>query len=504
MIRAYAVAQVRAAERQVMAGLPEGELMARAAEGLAAAVAERAAARDARRLVVLAGPGANGGDALWAAGLLADRLAVVAIGVAEELHEQGERTAHQAGVVVHRVAPDATTLPAEVVEVLAEADVVVDGMLGIGGRPGLAGAMALLARAVADDCLVIAVDLPSGADPEGLEPLGESVTADETVTFGTAKPVHLLPATEPAVGRLTVVDIGLLTALGTDGPVVERLEDGDVARLWPVPGRVDDKYSRGVLGVVTGSGRYPGAAVLCCTAAVSAGAGMVRYVGPEEARRQVLTACPEVVPGEGRVQAWVLGSGLDAEDGSAAGRAQRAAATHALESGLPCLVDAGGLELVTGPRSTPTLLTPHAGELARLLGRLSGREVSREEVNARPVQSARRAVELTGAAVLLKGATTMVVDADGEVRSQAEAPPWTATAGSGDVLAGLAGTLLAAGLSPLDAGSLAALVHGRAAASASAGGPVRALAIAHAIPATVAQLLNEAVAATGGGSLSRG
>ena len=144
----------------------------------------------------------------------------------------------------------------------------------------------------------------------------------------------------------------------------------------------------------------------------------------------------------------------------------------------------------TGPRPAPTLLTPHAGELARLLTRLD-QPVERADVTAAPVRHARRLADLTGATVLLKGATTLVVEpgASGLVRSQADAPPWMATAGSGDVLAGLAGMLLASGLSPLDAGSVAALVHGLAGDAANPGGPVRALGVAHAIPAVVAGLL---------------
>jgi NAD(P)H-hydrate repair Nnr-like enzyme with NAD(P)H-hydrate dehydratase domain len=155
-------------------------------------------------------------------------------------------------------------------------------------------------------------------------------------------------------------------------------------------------------------------------------------------------------------------------------------------------VDAGGLDLVDGRRDAPTLLTPHAGELARLLTRLVGDETTRSRVAADPLGHARRAADLTGATILLKGAATLVVPPTASglaVRSQNDAPPWLATAGAGDVLAGVCGALLAAGLSPLDAGSLGALVHGVAADRANPGGPVRALAVAHGIPETVAHLL---------------
>lgn len=499
MICGYGVAQVRAAEDRVRAGLPDGELMQRAARGLAEVVAVRAEQLGARTIVVLAGPGDNGGDALWAASFLAaDRLAVRAVGVAPQLRARGLAAARAAGVEVLEVEPSSDALPTSVLDVLAEADLVVDGLLGIGGRPGLRGAMAAVVDAVPDTAYLVAVDLPSGADPEGEAPLtgGTAVFADETVTFSMAKPVHLLPATEAAVGRLTVVDIGV----GTDGPAaVERLDHADLGRLWPVPGPTDHKYSRGVVGVVAGSDAYPGAAVLCVTAAVESGAGMVRYLGPRRPTDLVLAACPEAVPGPGRMQAAVVGPGVEPRgcDHPDCDDHQAERVRELLGEDLPLVIDAGALELLASwarqghRRSAATLLTPHAGELARLLAALTDEKVGREQVEAAPVAHARRAAALTGCTVLLKGSTTLVVDPDPAVpvRSQADAPPWLATAGAGDVLAGLAGTLLAAGLDARDAGSLAALVHGVAADRANPGGPVRALAVARSVPGTVARLL---------------
>jgi len=287
------------------------------------------------------------------------------------------------------------------------------------------------------------------------------------------------------------VDIGEQVGLE---PVVERVTPDDVPWLWPQPGPADDKYSRGVLGVVAGGERYTGAALLAVTSAVCSGAGMVRYVGPPTPTLLIRGQVPEAVFGDGQVQAWLIGPGLDIDDESAHGRAQRAAAQSALDCGLPCVVDAGGLGLITGPRSTPTLLTPHAGELAVLLSRLEGGQVAvdRATVTGAPLAHARRLADLTSSTVLLKGATTLVVSPGSSglaVRSQADAPPWLATAGSGDVLAGLAGTLLASGLSPRDSGSLAALVHGLAGDASNPGGPVRALGVAQAIPGVVAALM---------------
>lgn len=504
MLRGYAVPAVRAAEDRVRAGLADGELMLRAARGLAKVVRVRVRQQGAVRIVVLAGPGDNGGDALHAAALLARTHPVAVVGLAARLHEGGLTAALQEGLEVRRVDPAAEQLPAEVVDLLAEADLVVDGLLGIGGRPGLRGAMALAVAAVPDTAYLLSVDLPSGADPEGRERPARMVYADETVTFGMLKPVHLLPATEPAVGTLTVVDIGVEMDVP---PVVDRLEHTDVAGLWPVPTMTDHKYTRGVVGVVAGSEAYPGAAVLTTTAAVGAGAGMVRYLGPRRAEDLVLAACPEVVPGPGRMQAAVVGPGVEPQgcDHPDCDDHQADRVRELLDSDVPLVVDAGALELLVtwlgqGHRCTgPTLLTPHAGELARMLTALdpdahagsADRGTTRADVEADPLGSARRLADRTGCTVLLKGSTTLVVDPDPGVpaRSQADAPAWLATAGAGDVLAGLAGTLLAAGLTPRDAGSLAALVHGVAADRANPGGPVRALAVADALPEAVAHLL---------------
>lgn len=483
MLRAWSAQRVRAAEEALMGELAEGELMARAAAGLAEVCRARLEASGGTRVVVLAGPGNNGADALYAAAHLAeDGYDCVALQGNWPLGI-GDATSWQAaGVRVVAVEGDWAGP-------LAAADLLVDGLLGIGGRPGLPEAAVAWVDAIPESAYVVSVDLPSGQDPAGESASDTGVFADETVTFGVAKPVHLLPATEAAVGRLTVIDIGLVL----DGPPdVERLDFSDVARLWPVPTATDDKYSRGVLGVVAGGEDYTGAAILCCTAAVGAGLGMLRYVGTPTPTGLVRAAIPEAVHGEGRVQAWVVGPGIDTASRARGSKAQLDVARAALDSDLPVLVDAGGLDLVDGTRGGPILLTPHAGELSRLLTRLEGSETTREAVQADPVGHARRAADLTGATVLLKGATTLVVPPTGSglpVRSQNDAPPWLATAGAGDVLAGVCGALLAAGLSPLDAGSLGALVHGVAADGANPGGPVRALAVAHGIPATVAHLL---------------
>src|SRR5664280_918072 len=490
MIRAYAVSSVREAEAAAAAaGLEESELMSRAAAGVAQVASARLGGPGGRRVVAVVGAGNNGGDALYAVASLArDGATAVVLTVAQSVHEGGLRAAREAGAVVLNAVGAPADLASVGSSTLHEADLVIDGIVGIGGRPGLSPQVEALLLEVSDTAYVLAVDLPSGADPDGEVATQSSVFADETVTFIAAKPVHLLPATEPAVGRLTVLDIGVRVAAA---PAVERVSADDVCRLWPRPGPADDKYSRGVLGIVAGGQKYTGAALLAVTSAVCSGAGMVRYVGPPTPTMLVRSQVPEAVIGQGQVQAWLVGPGVDVGDESAPGLAQRAAAQSAVDCGLPCVVDAGGLDLIIERRSTPTLLTPHAGELAIMLSRLDG-PVDRASVTSAPLAHARRLADLTNSTVLLKGATTLVVSpgsAGLAVRSQADAPPWLATAGSGDVLAGLAGTLLASGLCPLDSGSVAALVHGLAGDACNPGGPVRALGVAHAIPGVVAALM---------------
>lgn len=528
-ITAWSISDVREVEALAMADLPDGKLMRRAARGLALVVAARlpqlpVAPGAAPRIVVLAGSGGNGGDALYAGAWLArkKKANVVAVLTGSAAHPPALKAARKAGVVVLNGSSAQGEELVRIEDAVAEADLVIDGMYGIGGRPGLsasdgAGSGASgsaqagsgsgefgeplvwrLVQAIPDEAYVVAVDLPSGADPDGERPVSDAVFADETVTFGLCKPVHVLAGWD-ATGLLTVVDIGLPEPAGA--PAAVRLVHDDIALAWPVPGPTDDKYSRGVLGVVAGGTNYTGAAVLAVTAAVAAGAGMVRYVGPRHPSDLVRYQVPEAVHGAGQVQAWLVGSGLDAapEPDDKPGRTQVDAARAALDSPEPCVVDAGGLELLTGPRAhsgARTLLTPHAGELARLLTRVEGAPVTREQVVAQPVAHARRAAAALHATVLLKGATTYVVPPSDAlpVYAQADAPPWLATAGSGDVLAGLAGMLLAAGLDPLLAGALAAQVHGLAGHVANPDGPVRALDVAHAIPRVVAAVLRRAAA----------
>lgn len=271
-----------------------------------------------------------------------------------------------------------------------------------------------------------------------------------------------------------------------------------VRARWPLPSASDDKYSRGVLGVITGSDAYPGAAALSVSGAIRAGAGMVRYVGPVRAQDLVLAHRPEAVlhhPGDvseslPRAQAWLVGSGV------ADHPEQDAAIGSVIAAAAPMVVDAGALEAVARSRASgardvgadQVLLTPHAQELQRTLAALR-HPVTVADIAADRAGHARLLAEATRATVLLKGSSTVVAAPGGLVIELPVAPPWLATAGSGDVLAGIAGALLAHGLNAADAGASAAWIHAQAARLASGGGPIAALDIAHALGRAIAQLL---------------
>ncbi len=459
MLRAHTVEDVRRAERTAMADLPEGALMQRAAAGLAAAVAEMLGGAYGRRVVLLVGPGDNGGDALWAGARLAGRGArVEALLLSDRVHEAGLAALRAAG---GRASGDPDDLH-------EDPDLLIDGIVGIGGRPGLRpDAVAALARFAGVQ--VVAVDVPSGVDVDTGRLGGPHVVADLTVTFGTHKVAHFVDPASIASGAVHLVDLGLDL-----GPAaVEALQPHDVRALLPSPGLVAQKYTRGVVGVRAGSSTYPGAALLAVAGANTGLAGMVRYVGPGAVADRVRATHPEVV-GPGRVQAWVVGPG----GGDDAARML----VEARADGVPVVVDADALQHVGDPLPG-CVLTPHAGELAAMLGE------ERAEVEAAPLGFARAAARRWDCVVLLKGHHTLVADPAGHVRVTTTGVPWLATAGAGDVLAGLIGSLLAAGLAPYDAASVGSWLHGAAATEASAGGPLTAGRVAAQIPRVVREIL---------------
>jgi ADP-dependent NAD(P)H-hydrate dehydratase / NAD(P)H-hydrate epimerase len=459
MRSAHTVEQVRAAEGALMERLPEGALMQRAAAGLAHAVLDFLGDAYGRRVLVLVGSGDNGGDALFAGALLARR------GVAVEALLLSPSNAHVEGLAALTSAGGRCVSD---VAAAHEPEVVVDGIVGIGGRGGLRQDAAEIVDAL-DGVPFIAVDTPSGVDVDTGRLEGPHVHAAVTVTFGTHKVAHLVDPAALACGAVHLVDIGL----DLPAPAVTSLQADDVVRLLPVPMPDAQKYARGVVGVRAGSEQYPGAGVLCVSGAGCGLAGMVRYDGG--AADLVVQLHPEVVVGAGRVQAWVVGSGGGAD-------AEKALASS-LSDGVPVVVDADALMHVAGPVDVPALLTPHAGELARML------DVERAEVEAEQLRFAREAAERFGCVVLLKGRHTLVAAPDGRVRVTTVGPAWLATAGAGDVLAGLCGALLATGLDPFDAGSVGSWLHGAAAAFASRSGPLVAPDVAAAIPHVCRSLL---------------
>ncbi len=461
----YTADAIRAAEAPLLASLPDGVLMRRAAHGLATAIARELGSRSGgiagRQVCAVVGSGDNGGDALWATTFLRRRGAAATAILLNPEHTHAKALAAfraAGGRVVTAVPPDA--------------DLVIDGVVGISGTGPLRPAAAEVFAAVdAAGIPVVAVDIPSGIDVQTGAITGPAVHAALTVTFGGLKPVHALAD----CGRVELVDIGL------DLPATDVLgfEAADVRARWPVPHAHDDKYTQGVTGILAGSSTYPGAAILCTGAAVAATSGMKRYAG--SAAAEVVSHWPEVVAAAspqsaGRVQAWVVGPGLGS------GESAVTALTFALNSDLPVIVDADALTILAAhphlvsDRDAPTVLTPHAGEFARLAGAAwpatsgSGSPPGDDRVAA-----TRRLADAFGATVLLKGNVTVIAEPDsagGLVYLNPAGGSWAATAGSGDVLSGMIGALLAAGLPPAEAAAAAAFVHARAAnASAADPGP---------------------------------
>ncbi|MEU7741473.1 NAD(P)H-hydrate dehydratase [Nonomuraea sp. NPDC049158] len=478
MRTAYTADQIRTAERALMARLPDGTLMDRAATGLAAVCAGLLGRVYGTRVLLLVGSGDNGGDALYAGARLAGRGArVEAVLAGSKTHEAGLEAFRRAGGTI--AGPDAVD----------RAELIVDGLVGIGATGALREPYAGLAEAAnAAPGLVVAVDVPSGVDASTGQVDGAAIAAQVTVTMGAPKAGLLVDPGASKVGEIELIDIGLAPYL--PDPDVVAFTHRDVAGRLKSPMGESDKYRRGVLGVAAGSDRYTGAAVLAVGGALRAGAGMVRYVGPGEPVAQVRTHWPEAVITElsepsidevGRVQAWVLGPGLGTGDWA------HELAARVLASDVPVLVDADALTLVARDRAllrrtAPVLITPHAGELSRLL------EVDREAIEAGRLRYARQAAAELGVTVLLKGSTTVVAEQGLPVRVNPTGTAWLATGGTGDVLSGVAGALLAQGLDPYDAGSCGAYLHGLAGRIAAEDAPLTAADVASAVPAAIRTL----------------
>ncbi|MER7890374.1 NAD(P)H-hydrate dehydratase [Micromonospora sp. NPDC094482] len=484
----WRVADVRAAEAGLMATLPPGTLMQRAAGGLARRCALLLADRGGvygSRVLLLVGSGDNGGDALFAGAQLARRGAAVSalLVTPGRAHAEGLAALRAAGGRVVDRPP-------------AVVDLVMDGIVGIGGTGGLRETAEQLAASLVrhrgrdgERATVVAVDVPSGvAVDTGHVPVTaagrpSAVRADVTVTFGALKPALVVGPAAPLAGQVELVDIGLEPWL-RGSPALRVTEWSDVVDWWPTLGPSSEKYSRGVVGVATGSATYPGAAVLSVGGALAGPTGMVRYAGG--ARAEVVHQHPSViatgrVADAGRVQAWVCGSGLGTGDDAAS------ELRAVLAAPVPVVLDADALTLLVDGslaeqlrrRDAPIVVTPHDREFTRLSG---------EEPGADRVSAALRLAAWMNAVVLLKGDRTVIGTPNGQAYVNPTGTSALATGGTGDVLAGLLGSLLAGGVPAAKAAAAAAYLHGLAGREAARGGPVTAPDVATALRPVVARL----------------
>ncbi len=498
MLPVHEVARVRAAEEAAFALVPEGALMQRAARALAISCArlliELRGGVVGSRIVLMVGSGNNGGDALWAGAMLADRgCRVDALLLADRAHEEGSRALLRAGGRIRRWESDDPDL----VDLLPAADLVLDGILGIGGVGGLrADAVDLVDRVAATESVVVAVDVPSGVDADTGVVSGGAVTADITVTFGSLKPGLVLAPGRIHSGAIQVIDIGL----DFTEPPTARVAEGLDAAVWvEEPAEDSYKYRRGVVGVSAGSVQYPGAALLVTAAARHANVGMVRYLDRGDGNAaSVVSHFPDtVVDGsppvdQERVTAWGCGSGFPGD------HLDEITVMAVLEADVPVVLDAGALHVVASSADVRsriaerhasggvTVLTPHDGEFEALRPGLLGGSRGR-------LAAAREAASELGAIVVLKGPGTVIAAPDADAYIDVEGTADLGTAGSGDVLTGLLAGVLAGAWAQgrrgeeAMAGAAAAAVwlHGRAGVVAARQGPVVATDIAAAVRSAV-------------------
>lgn len=442
-------AQMRAAE--AASGVPPEQLMERAGAGVAQAVHRLAAGAD---VLLLCGPGNNGGDGYVAARILA------ANGMSVRVAALGEPRTDAA-----RGARAAWTGPVEALADAVPASLLVDALFGTGLSRGIddAGALDALAKRAR---LTIAVDMPSGVATDDGALLSDAPWCDVTLALGALKPAHLLQPSASRCGSVRLLDIGVVPIEA----VAQVLDD----LVLPPPRADDHKFTRGMVAVVAGA--MPGAAALAATAAARAGAGYVLLLGSATdrlphavVRRRWSADALE----DGRIGAVLIGPGLGRDE------AAQAKVLAALASMHPLVIDGDALHLVSpaqvAARSAPTVLTPHAGEFAALFGDVPGSKIERA-----------RAAAASGAAVVFKGADTVIADPEWRTRIAPTGPAWLSTAGTGDVLAGAIAAMLARTGLALPAACDGVWLH--AAAARRCGASFIADDLAHALTAARASL----------------
>jgi hydroxyethylthiazole kinase-like uncharacterized protein yjeF len=470
MIELLSTAEMGEADRLAIAGgVPGIDLMEQAGAAVAGFVAAHHPVTD--RVVVVAGPGNNGGDGFVAARLLAargHRVDVLLAGDAGRLKGDAALAAKEWNGTVLPAQPGA----------IHGAGVVIDALFGAGlDRPVVGSACALIESMNAQAAPVVAVDLPSGINGTSGAVMGTAVRAAHTVTFFRKKPGHLLLPGRLHCGTVTVADIGIpASVLGAIKPRTFE----NTAALWrgdfPAPRHDGHKYDRGHAVVVSGPPWSTGAARLAARGALRAGAGLVTIASPRQAlavnAATSLAVMVRQVDGADELATFLSDRRLNAlaiGPGVGVGETTCALVLAALAGDRAVVLDADAMtsfteqpqrlaEALLARRERATILMPHEGEFARYFGALDqGTKVGSK------LERARLAAQLTGAVILLKGPDTVVAAADGRAAIAANAPPYLATAGAGDVLAGIGTGLLAQGMPVFEAAAAAVWLHGEAA-----------------------------------------